>query len=573
MGFVLVSLSLSCVTVNTPTEQWVSNKIKFCRIANLKNFGSAKKKRKIHGVFVATLLTNSWAWGNVDPTTKCIQIQNAVVDGDVFLHYINVPYSVVFEDCQFTGEVGSLAGFGGFTRFTNCEFMGPVQFSGVTFEREMEFKNCVFRDSVDFSNAEFSRSLVFNKCNFEGPVFLKTVRVLGDLLLRDSKFSGGLDARDAKIGGDLMANNCKFESLTSHVIFSDITVSGDLVFRGSSFASTTAFNRSKIGKNLDLHKTQFAGKKTSVSFNGAEVKGIAHFVESIFEGKANFAGLRVGTQLQLSNVEFRNSEKSVSFSWVTAGTGFLANTVFSGPVDFYGMRIDTDLSLKGSRFKGYASFASASIGNTIFLRNAFFENGLDLSGTLYKNIQVGEDKESWLAALDLIEKAKYSRSSYRALEECFTRQGYQNRADEVYIAFKRREWRDTLSGLSAVNNWLFDFLVGYGRKPYKIIRPIAFFIFFGMCVFRPSFMQQRGTNLHLVEFRSSWHSLLYSIDLFIPFADLHIARDWTPRMPKKSDVWYHNILQKLVPSWLHIHVLAGYILIPIAFAALTGLLR
>ena len=46
MGFVLVSLSLSCVAVNTPTEQWVSNRIKTSRIANLKNLGSAKKKRR-----------------------------------------------------------------------------------------------------------------------------------------------------------------------------------------------------------------------------------------------------------------------------------------------------------------------------------------------------------------------------------------------------------------------------------------------------------------------------------------------------------------------------------------------
>ena len=59
-----------------------------------------------------------------------------------------------------------------------------------------------------------------------------------------------------------------------------------------------------------------------------------------------------------------------------------------------------------------------------------------------------------------------------------------------------------------------------------------------------------------------YNPIWYSFDLFAPIIDLEAASVWAPR-PDKVGMWFY----------LRIHRLLGWILVPIAILAITGLLQ
>ena len=60
----------------------------------------------------------------------------------------------------------------------------------------------------------------------------------------------------------------------------------------------------------------------------------------------------------------------------------------------------------------------------------------------------------------------------------------------------------------------------------------------------------------------AYYPFWYSLDLFLPFIDLQSAKVWIPR----SDCWFRL-------WYMRIHTLAGWMLVPIGLAALTGLIK
>jgi hypothetical protein len=59
-----------------------------------------------------------------------------------------------------------------------------------------------------------------------------------------------------------------------------------------------------------------------------------------------------------------------------------------------------------------------------------------------------------------------------------------------------------------------------------------------------------------------YNPIWYSLDLFISIVDLRMAEDWEPR-PER--MWAR--------AYMRIHIILGWILIPIGLLALTGVIR
>jgi len=166
----------------------------------------------------------------------------------------------------------------------------------------------------------------------------------------------------------------------------------------------------------------------------------------------------------------------------------------------------------------------------------------------------------------------YSGTWYSRLEDFFSREGYRAEADKAFIAGKRREreqwkreskesvWKYLRSGrwFLLQGSRMLDLLVGYGRRPWQATIPCAVMIALGCFLFSPKKMERRNPEKAPRAYSRFW----YSLGLFLPFVDLQADKVWRP----KAD-------QTFLQNYMRVHILLGWILIPIALAALTGLIK
>ena len=182
-----------------------------------------------------------------------------------------------------------------------------------------------------------------------------------------------------------------------------------------------------------------------------------------------------------------------------------------------------------------------------------------MQGMSYKYILAApEESQSHKVLLAVASQSVYSADVYSRLEEFFLRQGYRSDADKAFIAGKRRERREYLHGSDWVGSWMLDLLVGYGRHPWQAGIPCAVFIALGCVLFSPKKMEPQKPEDVARVYSRFW----YSLGLFLPFVDLQADKVWKP----KAD-------QTFLRNYMRVHIMLGWILVPLVLAALTGLLK
>jgi hypothetical protein len=75
----------------------------------------------------------------------------------------------------------------------------------------------------------------------------------------------------------------------------------------------------------------------------------------------------------------------------------------------------------------------------------------------------------------------------------------------------------------------------------------------------PAWVSPRSSTICGV---TDWNRFWYSLGLFLPFVDLQADKVWKP----KAD-------QTFLRNYMRVHILLGWILIPLVLAALTGLIK
>ena len=97
--------------------------------------------------------------------------------------------------------------------------------------------------------------------------------------------------------------------------------------------------------------------------------------------------------------------------------------------------------------------------------------------------------------------------------------------------------------------------LGYGRSALQPLLWSLAFVALGTIAFR-----NKGRMEPVGEHPARFSPLWYSLELFLPVVDLGVAKSWRPRFP--------GLL-----TYARIHQLAGWILIPVALAAITGVFK
>jgi hypothetical protein len=181
-----------------------------------------------------------------------------------------------------------------------------------------------------------------------------------------------------------------------------------------------------------------------------------------------------------------------------------------------------------------------------------------------------KEPESHQKLLELANKSAYAADVYGSLEAFFLRQGYRADADAAFIAGKCRERKEYLHNGDWVKSWLLYGLVGYGRHPEQAGYLCLAIIALGCVLFPLKKMELQDPDdandpdelLKRPEKRHVYNRFWYSFGLFLPFVNLQTAEQWKP---KKKHAFLRN--------YVRVHILLGWILIPILLAAVSGLIK
>jgi hypothetical protein len=503
----------------------------------------------------------------------------------------------------------------------------PIDLSNAQIPSEVRLEHCVFNEDVSFITANFARSVSFEHSTFNENANFNGVKVGAVASFRNVVFEGRVDFISANIANDFVADGARFLNNLAEATFNSMKVGGHAMFRNTVFEGPVSFGAAAIAGQFGANEAQFENKENQANFTSMKVGHAAFFKNAVFEGPVNFGGADIAgnftaVEAQFNNPASKSPDPSARFGMKCGGQGLFGGATFVGPVSFADSSFldlmigdmkpgstpvpAVDLSrtsikrqliirkisihnlvAPSLRVEGQADltdlivdqFADLSDGDlaTLDLSRSVWPNRAEafrMEGISYKYIRAAsaqllrdpsrywraapKETESHEALLKLASQAAYTADVYGNLEAFFSRQGYRQDADRAFVAGKRRERKENLHGLGWLGSWLLDGLVGYGRRPWQAGIPCAVLVALGCVLFSPKKMEPQNPEDTPRVYNRFW----YSLGLFLPVVNLQAGNVWKP----KAD-------QTFLRSYMRVHILLGWILVPLVLAALTGLIK
>lgn len=502
------------------------------------------------------------------------------------LHRLKVGDIALFDQARFF----SAANFHG-AEFQQMEADGvkflhphdPADFSNMTVRGRANLTQAEFRGKVYFRNAGFSH-LFFQEAHFQSEyaAFFDNVKVSGDALFHKTVFAGPVFFNSVNIVGNFDISDSQFGN--SSPSFNDMKVQGSANFSNVLFKQYVTFDRVET-REFKAENARFLGSEHNNSrwaasffrmqadqaiFTGTVFVGNVDMSRAVFQefslhGPAsNESASPFGLSLAQTAIRRQFDIKNLTLQYLDA-----ASLQVEGPTTFERICLQGKTNLKHSRF-------GVLYLSDIYLPKNSSTPFLHLDGMAYQYIssptadnqplQGSNDlcAKNWQKLSDLLIKAEYSPSAYANLENFYRRHGDLDEADNVFVAQKRREreklWQEGKIP-NLVWNYLLDGLVRYGRSPGRALVLCFAIVVLGWFIFRSKeqmMLQDSSQPDSAFIYSSFW----YSLDLFLPFIDLHAAEIWIPR-PELRWRWLY----------MRTHAMLGWILVPIGLAALTGVIK
>jgi len=514
-------------------------------------------ERVLRGSFLQSLLTGGFP--NVQMRRRGVQIEKAVVTGPIDLRYAEVPYEVRLDTCRFTDS---------------------IDFSGSHFDRGLVLPNAEFAGLVSFSRARFGLLNVSGAkfANAEQETDFNSMVVESGVFVNGAKFDGPVNFAYAETSY-LNAREARFANVQDAARFYNMVVKGEAQFSGAEFAGPVNFLYAKFGL-LDLGEARFTSTEGGAKFASIVVGGHAFFTDAEFAGPVDFVAAHVAGQFDAKGAKFTSTEGGANFDSIVVGeNAFFTDAEFAGPVDF-GYAEFRNLHIRDAKFTGVdkpIDFTNVKVNGTIFVENVQIVGKgqrLKLDAMVYQKISAGSQVN---APLKWLWEAAYSPSAYEELEAFYREQGQLDLANEVYIDRKLRERQEIFHGPWWSNlkpdrwlRWLWNaFLEGfvhYGRSPSWALGWGGLIVVgsWWICWRSRDNVEKKDPAKGESNLRpyNKYTGFLYSLELFVPGLNLQMADDWRPngriRGPNAC-----MVVQKIL----------GWLVIPIAVAAVTGIIK
>ena len=548
-----------------------------------------------------------------------IQFDNSTFAADADFNSAKVGATAFFRNTVFNAAAN----------FGSADIGGQFLANGVQFRSQKEtavfgsirvaatafFNHAVFAGPVLFVSANIGSQLLVNSAQFQNPkadVVFNGMKVVDIASFNATVFAGPVDFGTSFIGGQFTLAGARFGNPDATANFNGARMNQTAYFTRAVFAGAVDFGSATVGDQFLAENARFQNPTKTVNFNGLKVASLVVISNAVFSGPVNFTGATINNQFQANGTQFLSHDQIARFNGMkVADIASFMLAVFAGPVDladgtFLDLimsqsvpdaaavpRLDLSRTLvrrklsisqfhaqdfvaESLRVEGSAYLTSLRVEQSADLRFSDFVT-LDLTGSQwpskasrklmlqgmhYRSIRAAaDDAESHEKLLGLIDQAKYSADIYGTLEAFFVHQGYTDDADDAYVAGRVRERRETMSALSVgyYANLLLQ-TVGYGRHPERAILACALVVALGCWVFKPAKMvpQTVAESSEPRQYNRFW----YSLELFLPIVELKSVDAWEP----KSEF-------RFLRHYMRIHVLLGWILVPIALAAQSGLIK
>jgi hypothetical protein len=408
---------------------------------------------------------------------------------------------------------------------SNAVIRGKLTLAGAEISFPVWLDNCQFTDDVDFSWSHFARSLSLRRSIFEKAADLDHVHVEGDLVIREAQFKEAPDFSGAMVGDELSANGAHFLSMDDFADFGSIQAAQGVTFFDATFPRGVTFEHLKapfllLGRSPADLQTE----------------------PNLSTQKLNIGHSTIHGELRINNLDICTL---IANDLTVEGTATISNSEIMNALD-----------LRQSRF------SSLVVENMTWPANAGYRQ---LAGINFQYIAPStEDRsnlrdEDWKKLLVVVEQSAYNSSAYQVLEAALRKEGHNELADSVFN--EMNEGAAHVAGLgrqSWAKDLLLHYLIGYGRQPQYAFYWWIPVILLGWVVFaRRSDVEARDLKDKERVYDSFW----YSLDLFLPLTRLDAADVWMPR----QDCWPRRY-------YARVHATLGWILVPIALAAVTGLI-
>ncbi len=509
-----------------------------------------------------------------------VNLKGASINGELISNFgqynqkaifnnIKVVDNAEFNETIFKGSVDFIgANINGDFLFRNAQLLNneiESYFNGIQVAGNLDIKESLFICPVSFAHIKIGKNFFARRTRFLNSTNKTTfngMKVEGLVTFNYAIFAGGANFVGGKINGEFQLHECQFYNSSNGVSFQGIQILGSLIINKTTFECPADFSYARIGNLFDANNTQFLNPNHKIDFTNLSVQGVAFFSNANFMGPAQFINTKIGGEFIAKKANFLNSDSMTTFSAMEVqGIATFDNAIFNGPVDFLGTIIKGELHTNESIFYKNVRFNKMSVDIPIF-RCLTIKGSYCLNGMIFQSIDVGDEEGKCEKVLSFLNKAEYSADVYARLEDFYKLNGYQETANKVFITFKRRErWDGNLPFLMRMWSDIKYYLIGYGRRIEQSIYISIFFIILGSFILRKEIMTKSRSQEKVLYFNCFW----YSVDLFLPFIDLKMEKNWIPN-PDLPCIW-------LLRLYMCLHIISGWFLIPIGLAAFTGIIE
>jgi hypothetical protein len=426
--------------------------------------------------------------------------------------------------------------------------------------------------------------------NPSGPaLFADGLRVQGNIFLRASHFREGqakpfqaigeVRLVGAHIHGDLDCSGGVFEGGNSRALSADrVSVDGEICLRnGFRAKGGVRLLGGELRGNLDCAQSAFENPDgTALDADSLSVGGGVLLWRGFqARGAVRLVGARIEGDLNCTNCSLS------------------AEATLKNP---HGLALSIDRAQMGELFfrkmahppSGVVSFLYAKASLLSDDAQSWPEAGrLWLDGFVYDTIAAGapiqaKDRLNWLARQP---KDNFWPQPYEQLTYVLRRMGHQRDARKIAIAKQRALRRSGQLGKGArIWNLFLGATIGHGYRPLRAMLWMLLVVVIGTGVFwqagRVGLMMpsneavyhemayDRQGGVRQPHWQPDFQPAFYSVDVFLPFVDLH----------QKSSWWLH---QRMSPDWAFlvcesyflVHTSLGWLLTGLLVAALTGLIK
>jgi hypothetical protein len=512
--------------------------------------------RQIRSSLIRWICVDYEARNLIDP--EGIRVVGARIAGGLDLSLVNVPFPIVLRNCVFT-EIINLAG----AEIADLELDGShtlgIRASGL-----------VVRNNLRMSKG--SQSV--------GAVVLDHAKIGLDLDF------GGATLRYAKSAGD------PFPERLRATLFAYLISVGGNVWLNHRFISYGAVDLggARIGGNLHFDSGRFINpNNVAIAVPGASVDGVVYLAgwgkdgDVEVTGVANFSFDRVANNFIVDHAKFLGALGD-NHGFVGTSMSVMRSFTWRNVILQNGARLDLRDASVEALLDDEQSWPAP--GNLVI--DGFTYNGLESEAgsrvdgpTRFESAERNavDSRLRWLA----LQPPGFYSQPYNELAKYYSGTGDDAAAAMVLVA----EEDDRYQRMGLLGRLSGDFLratIGYGHRPLLAFNWSILVVLIGWVVVM---MGKRAGVMRLTWPENSpppttdqfngLHPLLYSLDVFLPFVNLHQEHYWWPDEGSKGQCTFAGrtitIRGSSLRLYLWMQIIAGWLLSAIFVAGITGLIR